>query len=86
MKSPYQIAKELNVSPQAVYKRMTDEFNNQHADHIKRTQNGKYKLDAVAEEALKELFNQVKQPLQQCNIKPVEQPTHSLVNQLNTEK
>jgi|GEM_PF-3163675 len=85
MKSPYQIAKELKVSPQAVYKRMTDEFNNQYEDHIERAQSGKYKLDAVAEEALKELFNQVKQPLQQHDMQPIEQPTQSLVNQLNTE-
>jgi len=63
VKSPYQIAKELNVSPQAVYKRMTDEFTNQFTNHIQRTEKGKYKLDEVAEQGLKELFNRVVQPI-----------------------
>jgi hypothetical protein len=82
MKSPYKIAKELGVSPQAVYKRMTVEFNNQYADHIKRTQNGKYELDPVAEEFIKGLFNYV----QQRDIEPVVQPTiQPLLNQLNIE-
>jgi len=62
MKTPYQIAKELNVSPQAIYKRLTDEFNNQFNNHIQRTQKGRYLLDAVAEQGLKDLFNQVQQP------------------------
>ena len=82
MKSPYQIAKELNVSPQAVYKRMTSEFINQYSNHIQRTEKGKYKLDEVAEEGLKVLFNQIIQPVQQQNIEPEEQP---LLNQLNSE-
>ena len=82
MKSPYQIAKEIKVSPQAVYKKLTDEFNNQFNDHIQRTEKGKYLLDEVAEQALKELFNQVVQPVQQQTIEPVQQ---SLLNQLNTE-
>ena len=82
MKSPYQIAKEINVSPQAVYKKLTDEFNNQFNSHIQRTVKGKYLLDEVAEQALKNLFNQVVQPAQQQNIESVEQ---LLLNQLNVE-
>ena len=82
MKSPYQIAKELNVSPQAVYKRITNEFINQFTNHMQRTEKGKYKLDIVAEQGLKDLFNQVVQPIQQQNIEQVEQP---LLNQLNSE-
>jgi len=82
MKSPYQIAKEINVSPQAVYKRLTDEFNNQFNNHIQRTDKGKYLLDTIAEHGLIELFNQVIQPVQQLTIEPIEQP---LLNQLNSE-
>jgi hypothetical protein len=82
VKSPYQIAKELKVSPQAVYKKLTDAFNNQFNNHIQRTEKGKYLLDEVAEQALKDMFNKLVQPVQQQNIEPVEQP---LLNQLNTE-
>ena len=89
MKSPYQISKELGVSPQAVYKRMTDEFNNQFNNHIQRTSKGKYKLDAVAELALRSLFNQVQQPEFNSCIEPVQQPKEEvqqpLLNQLNSE-
>jgi len=82
MKSPYQIAKELNVSPQAIYKRLTNEFNNQFNNHIQRTQKGRYLLDPVAEQGLRDLFNIVQQPVQQSPIEPVVQP---LLNQLNSE-
>jgi len=82
MKTPYQIAKELNVSPQAIYKRLTYEFNNQFNNHIQRTQKGRYLLDEVAAQGLKDLFNQVQQSVQQQTIEPVVQP---LLNQLNTE-
>jgi len=82
MKSPYQIAKELKVSPQAVYKRMTDEFTNQYSNHIQRSAKGKYKLDEVAEKGLKDLFNQVAQPVKQYYNDQVEQ---SLLNHLTIE-
>lgn len=85
MKSPYRIAKELNVSPQAVYKRLTNEFNNRFNNHIQRIKSGKrvhIRLDPVAEEALKALYNQVHQPVEQLYIEPIE---HPLLNQLNTE-
>ena len=82
MKSPYKIAREIGVSPQAVYKRLTEEFINKLDNHIQRKENGKYLLDDVAERVLKELFNQVVQPVQQPNIESVEQP---LLNQLNNE-
>jgi len=93
MKSPYQIAKELSVSPQAVYKRLTDEFNNQFNNHIQRTPTGQYKLDAVAERGLKALFNPAIEPVQQPTIEPVQQPAvevvepvqQPLLNQLNSE-
>jgi len=82
MKSPYQIAKELNVTPQAVYKRITDEFNNQFNNHIQRKSDGRYLLDPVAERAIKELFNQTIELVVQPTIEPVEQ---QLLNQLNSE-
>jgi len=90
MKSPYKIAKELKVSPQAVYKRMTDEFNNKFNNHIQRTPQGKYLLDGVAEKALKGLFRLVVEPVEQPTIEPVKQPVKQrsdshLLNQLNNE-
>ncbi len=82
MKSPYQIAKELNVSPQAVYKKLTSEFTDKLTNHIQRTPEGKYSLDEVAEKALKNRFNQVAQQMQQHTVESIEQ---QLLNQLNTE-
>jgi len=85
MKSPYKIAKELNVSPQAVYKRMSEQFNNEFNNHIQRTTTGQYKLDDVAERALKALFNQVVEPVEDLVVEPVEQLNESLLNQMNSE-
>jgi len=82
LKSPYKISKEVGVSPQAVYKKLTDEFINQFNNHIQRTTEGKYLLNDVAETALKELFNHVVQPVQQHKVELVEQ---QLLNQLSTE-
>ena len=82
MKSPYQIAKEIGVSPQAVYKKLTDDFNIQLNNHIQRTSSGRYLLDSVAEEFLKGLFNQDEQPVVQSGIEHVEQ---LLFNQLHNE-
>ena len=59
------------MSPQAVYKKLTDEFINQFNNHIQRTTEGKYLLNEVAETALKELFNQVVQPHQQVQQQPL---------------
>jgi hypothetical protein len=73
MTSPYKIAHEIGVSPQAVYKRLTDEFINQHSEHIRKA-NGKWAITSEGESIIKELFNQVVEPVQQ----PVQQP-------LNTE-
>jgi chromosome segregation ATPase len=78
MKSPYRIAQEIGVSPQAVYKRLTPEFIRQLNNHIKRNEKGKYLLDEEAEKAVKALFNAVEQLDQQTD----EQP---LLNQLNSE-
>jgi hypothetical protein len=84
MKTPYQIAKELKVSPQAVYKRLTDEFINQVGYHIQRTEKGRYLLDEFAEQKLKNLFGQVQQPsLNQFD--PLYKIEQSLLNQLHTE-
>ena len=82
MKSPYKIAREIGVSPQAVYKKLTKEFINKLNNHIQRKESGKYLLDDVAERVLKELFNQTIQPVEQPKIESVEQP---LLNQLNSE-
>jgi len=85
MKTPYQIAKELNVSPQAVYKKLTPAFLSQHIKNIEvvvqNTKNGEknsYRLNAAAEEAVKKLFNLAQQ---QFN----EKVEYFLVNQLNSE-
>ncbi|MCL1883015.1 MAG: hypothetical protein FWF81_04585 [Defluviitaleaceae bacterium] len=85
MKTPYQIAKELKVSPQAVYKRMNDKFNNQYAENIQRTTKGTYVLDGIAEEALKGLFNKDIQPSQQPTIEPDEQRLSDSLNLLHSE-
>ena len=85
MKTPYQIAKELGVSPQAVYKRLTDEFINRYNNHIQRTPKGKYQFGEVAEQGLKELFNRVEQSIQQPENNQVQQQKISLLNQLNSE-
>ncbi|MCL2593377.1 MAG: hypothetical protein FWD82_08455 [Defluviitaleaceae bacterium] len=82
MKSPYKISQEIGVSPQAVYKKLTNEFINKFNNHMQRKEKGKYLLDEVAEKALKELFNQIVQPVQQENIEQIQQP---LLNQLNSE-
>jgi len=77
MKSPYQVAKEIGVTPQAVYKRLTPELLNQLGKHIQLKENGKYLLDVVAEGFLKSQFNKVVQtPIEIAEpetIEPVEQ-------------
>jgi hypothetical protein len=81
MKTPYKIAKEIGVTPQAVYNKLTPEFTTLLSNHIQRNEKGKYSLDAVAEGKLKGLFNLLVQPIEQT-IEPVEQ---ALLNQLNSE-
>ena len=81
MKTPYKIAKEIGVTPQAVYNKLTPEFIIPLNNHIQRNEKGKYSLDAVAEGKLKGLFNLLVQPIEQSN-ELVEQ---ALLNQLNSE-
>lgn len=81
-KSPYKIAKELGVSPQAVYKKITEEFINELNNHIQHNEEGKYLLDDVAEKELKKMFSPVEQPVKQPIDEQVNQP---LLNQLMSE-
>jgi len=85
MKTPYRIAQELGVSPQAVYKKLTADFLKQYAEGIEvvqyKTKGGskpKYRLDLAAERALKNSFNSVQQLVD-------EKVEYSLLNQLNSE-
>jgi hypothetical protein len=83
MKTPYKISKELGVSPQAVYKKITDEFNNQFNNHMQKYDNGKLLLDEVAEQALRALFEKTIEP----TIEPVVEPTiEPVVQQLLNQK
>lgn len=70
MKSPYQVAKELNIKPQTVYKRLTSEFITEFANHITSAKGNKYMLDDVAEAALKALFIPSVIPGEQAENKP----------------
>ena len=84
MKSPYGIAKELGISPQAVYKKLTDEFIIQLDNHIQPNEKGGYLLDAEGERLLKGLFSPVEQPTIKL-IEPAKQVNQPLLNQLNIE-
>ena len=85
MKSPYQIAREIGVTPQAVYKKLTNEFTNSLKDHIQRLENGKYLLDETAERTLKLLFNQVEHKIEQSDNNQVGQIEQPLLNRLNSQ-
>lgn len=68
MKTVAEIAKELQVTPQAVYKRL-NQFNNRFKTHIHKGLKGEKLLDAEGESILKEMF------------KPVETTDSTTVNQ-----
>jgi len=57
-KSAYQIAKEVGVTPQALYKRLTNTVLNQLADHMQRGEGKQkgYRFDEEGERAIKALF------------------------------
>jgi len=87
MKSPYKIAKELGISHQAVYKRLTADFIAKLHNHVVQLNKGKLQLDAVAEAELKNLFNKVAQPVVQPDMQQVEQPVvQPLSNQKTDEE
>jgi len=85
MKTPYAIAKELNVSPQAVYKKLTPSFLSQQGENIetvvydtKSGKKSKYRLNATAEQVLKQTFGAVVQSVDEL-------VDEKLLNQLNSE-
>lgn len=58
MKTVAEVAKELQVTPQAVYKRL-NQFNNRFKTHIHKGLKGEKLLDAEGESILKEMFKPV---------------------------
>ena len=55
-KSAYQIAQELGVTPQAVYKRITPELILEMNGHVSEQKNGRFRFDSEGERILKALF------------------------------
>ena len=81
MKSAYKIAKEIGVSPQAIYKRLTTDFKAQLADHIEENGN-KTLFDEIAEQQIKRAFNKADQAIGIGDVKqPVDEPVYRLVEQ-----
>ena len=60
MKSAYRIAKEIGVTPQAIYKRLTPDFKAQLANHIVKKNNITL-FDDIAEQQIRQAFNKVDQ-------------------------
>ena len=60
MKSAYRIAKEIGVTPQAIYKRLTPDFKAQLAEHIVKKNNITL-FDDIAEQQIKQAFNKIDQ-------------------------
>ena len=60
MKSAYRIAKEIGVTPQAIYKRLTPDFKAKLANHIVKKNNITL-FDDIAEQQIRQAFNKVDQ-------------------------
>jgi hypothetical protein len=80
MKSAYKIAKEIGITPQAIYKRLTPEFIQAQQPHVNE-KDGKTLFDEYAEQDIKRMFNRVEQPKE--NAKNVQQPSIEFVVQPN---
>jgi chromosome segregation ATPase len=82
MKSPYQIAKELKVSPQAVYQKI-DRIKEQLLPYIQHKEN-KMLIDEEGETLLKSTFSSIEQDVEQDRQaveQPIEQPIEQDVEQ-----
>lgn len=56
MKSPYQIAKEIGVSHQSVYRRLETTLRNEMQGHVHTSEKGKMLIDADGEEIIRNSF------------------------------
>ena len=87
MKSAYQIAKEIGVSYQAVYKRLTPELMDRLSDHVQQRKKKKY-FDEYAEAAIKAIYKPVNERTRQAD-EPVNERTRqadeSLFNRLSIQ-
>lgn len=86
VKSPYQIAKEIGVTPPAVYKRLK-QLNNQLENHMTKTEKGKILIDDVGEEIIKNSFSASQKPINDRIDEQVDEQINALVNeQVNQQK
>jgi len=81
MKSAYQIAKEIGVSYQAVYKRLTPELMDRLSDHVQQRKKKKY-FDEYAEAAIKAIYKPVNERTRQAD-EPVNEQTRQADEPVN---
>ena len=79
MKSPYKLAQELSITPQAVYKKIK-QLDEELTSYIKK-ENGKILLNDDAERILRNSFLEVEQPVQQ----PVDELLNNQSDEFNNQ-
>jgi hypothetical protein len=83
MKSAYQIAKEIGVTPQAVYKKLTPELLNQLANNVVQLDSG-YRFNEEGEWRIKGIFGI--EPTIEPVVEPVVEPVQQqLISWLQSE-
>lgn len=78
MKTIAELSKELNVTPQAVYKKLNKQFKQQLKNHLHKGDKGETLIDKEGQSILSDSFKQA--------FKTVQQPVDSTVNELFNEQ
>jgi hypothetical protein len=78
MRSVSEIAKDLRITPQAVYKKVHNQLKNELKGHVHKDGKGKTLIDEEGEQIIKGSLNRDSQPFKQPDSQPGE-------NQLNNE-
>lgn len=78
MRTVSEIAKELKITPQAVYKKVHNQLKNELKEHIHKGEKGNTLIDEGGEKIIRESLNRESQPVKQPDSQQVE-------NQLNNE-